>query len=379
VSEQPPAPAVDGYHRGYAPAPRGPERPRRPAHTSVSGRTAAILVTVVVLIAGVALLNLVDVAKVIYRPGPVHDTLGESNGRPVVGVEGVETFPTTGRLDFTTVTLDGGPRFPVSAWDWLLAEVDPSADVVDEEQVYPPDVTAEQVQEQNTELMLNSQEGAAVVALRADGETVPEHILVAQIVVDAPASGVLEINDEIVSVDDTEIATPEDVRDALQEFDPGDTVPFEILRGEEEQSVQVPTGETDERTVIGVYLASEFDLPYEIDIDAGNVGGPSAGLMFALAVYDKITPGAMTGGQAFAGTGTITSAGEVGSIGGIRQKMIAAEQSGADYFLAPADNCDDVRGNEPDGLTVARVETFEQAREIVEGVGAGESIEIPSC
>jgi PDZ domain-containing protein len=201
----------------------------------------------------------------------------------------------------------------------------------------------------------------------------------AQIVVDAPASGVLEINDEIVSVDGTEIATPEDVRDALQEFEPGDTVPFEILRGEEEQSVQVPTGETDERTVIGVYLASEFDLPYEIDIDAGNVGGPSAGLMFALAVYDKITPGAMTGGQAFAGTGTITSAGEVGPIGGIRQKMIAAEQSGADYFLAPADNCDDVRGNEPDGLTVARVETFEQAREIVEGVGAGESIEIPSC
>jgi Lon-like protease len=353
--------------------------PARPAHTGISGRAASALLLTVVVVTVVALLNLVEVSKVIYRPGPVYDTLGEVDGRPVVTVEDAETFPTSGSLDFTTVTVSGGPRFPVTAWDWLTSYLDPSTTRADEEDVFPPEVTADQIREQNVALMQNSQEEAAVVALRAMGETVPEQVKVAQVVVDAPADGVLRVNDEILQVADQDIDNPGDVRDVLQEFEPGDEVPFTLLRDGEERLIDVPTGEDQDRTVIGVYLASDFELPVEVTIDAGNVGGPSAGLMFSLALYDTLTPGELTGGKDFAGTGTITSTGEVGAIGGIRQKMIAAEREGAEFFLAPAGNCDEVVGQEPEGLTVARIETFDQARDLVEQLGAGGEVDVPTC
>ncbi|WP_153395722.1 YlbL family protein [Ornithinicoccus halotolerans] len=370
-----------GYYRGFP----SPARRRRPAHTAITGRTAAALVTVVVIVTAIALANLVTVAKVVYRPGPVYSTLGEMDGHPVVSIEGTETYPTSGALDFTTVVLHGGPRSEVTAWDWLLAEVDPRAEVVPEEQVYPQDVTAEQVREQNAELMAHSQQGAAVVALRAAGEEVSESIVVAQVIEDAPAAGVLHVDDVITEVAGEPVAAPTDVSDALQAYEPGEQVEMTVVRDGEPTSLQVPTGEgsgqTEGRTVVGVYLASDYELPYEITIDAGNVGGPSAGLMFSLAVYDLITPGQLTGGKEFAGTGTMARAetGEVGGISGIRQKMIGARDAGAEYFLAPADNCEQVRGHEPDGLEVLRVESFEQARDVVEAVGAGEDVELPRC
>ncbi len=358
----------------------------RPAHTGISARAAIALVLVILTVSAVAILHLIDVPKVIYRPGPVYDTLGEVDGHPVIAVDGATTYPTTGSLDFTTITLSGGPRFPVSAWDWLAALVDPTTSVQDEADVFPPDATAEQIREQNVELMANSQEGAAVVALRAIGETVPEQVKVAQIVVDAPADGVLRADDEILSVDGEVIATPDDVREVLQRFKPGEEVGFTLLRGGKERSIKVPTGagevpegETVAPTVIGVYLASDYELPYEITIDAGNVGGPSAGLMFSLALYDTLTPGELTGGEEIAGTGTIASDGKVGPIGGIQQKLIGADRAGADYFLAPADNCGEVVGHEPDGMTVARVGTFDEAREVIERVASGDTSGLPTC
>lgn len=337
---------------------------------------------------GVALMNIITVDKVIYRPAGVHDTLGEMNGDPVVHVEGLETYETSGSLDFLTILIDGGPRSDVTAWDWLLAELNPADTVYDTEQIYPPDVTAEQIQDQNVEMMQRSQNGAAVVALRAIGVEVPEDVKVAQIVKDAPAGDTLEVDDQILTVDGTQIAKPAQVSDILQGFEPGDVVPFTVLRDGEELSLDVPTGESDPnpaepdaapRTIIGVFLVSDYELPYVVTIDAGNVGGPSAGMMFALAIYDKITPGPLTGGLNIAGTGTINSEGAVGGIGGIHQKMYAAERAGVDYFLAPAENCDEVVGNIPDGLKVAKVETFEQARDLVEALGEGEDVTLPQC
>lgn len=375
-----------GRHPYYGPPPQAPQA--KPAHTGIGRGTGTVLVLSVLVIAAIAVLNLVTVDKVIYRPAGVHDTLGEMDGSPVVSIEGLDTYPTEGSLDFLTIILDGGPRSDVTAWDWLLAELDPATDVVDAEQVYPEDVTAEQIQEQNVELMAQSQDGAAVVALRAVGIEVPEQVKVAQIITDAPAADTLEVNDEVLRVGEQDIANPEDVREALQAFEPGEEVPFVLVREGEEMTLQVPTGESEPepgnpeaapRTVIGVFLASDFDLPYEVTIDAGNVGGPSAGMMFSLAIYDKLTPGSLTGGLSFAGTGTINSDGTVGGIGGIRQKMVAAENAGADYFLAPAPNCNEVVGRIPDDLQVAKVGTFEEARDIVEALGNGEDVTLPSC
>lgn len=372
----------------YFGGPPAGQHPPNPPHTRISWLTGLLLALAALLVVGVALMNIITVDKVIYRPAGVHDTLGEINGEPVVDVEGLETFETSGSLDFLTILVDGGPRSDVTAWDWLLAELDPATTVYEADQIYPPDVTAEQIQDQNVEMMQRSQNGAAVVALRAFGVEVPEDVKVAQIVTDAPAADVLEVDDQILAVDGTQIAKPAEVSDILQGFEPGEVVPFSVLRDGEELALEVPTGESDPnpaepdapaRTVIGVFLVSDYELPYVVTIDAGNVGGPSAGMMFALAIYDKITPGPLTGGLNIAGTGTINSDGEVGGIGGIHQKMYAAERAGVDYFLAPAENCDEVVGNIPDGLKVARVETFEQARDLVEALGEGEDVALPHC
>ncbi len=360
----------------------------RPAHTGISRRAAVALVTVVLLVAAVALLNLVNVPKVIYRPGPAYDALGQVDGTDVISVDGLPTYPTSGTLDFTTITLSGGPRFPVSAWEWLGAHLDSSSAIADERDVFPEEVTPAEVREQNLELMTDSQQQAAVVALRAIGEDVPEEVKVAQVLVDAPADGVLSVNDQILAVGEQSIETPDELRDVLQEVTPGDEVEFTIVRDGKEQQIMVPTVEQTDiaadgtevtRTIIGIYPASDFDLPYDITVNAGNVGGPSAGLMFTLAIYDSITPGELTGGLNFAGTGTINSEGDVGPIGGIAQKMIGAQDAGADYFLAPADNCSDVLGYIPQGLKVAKVATFEEARDVIEAVGKDPKATLPQC
>ena len=110
--------------------------------------------------------------------------------------------------------------------------------------------------------------------------------------------------------------------------------------------------------IIGVEIGATYVFPVEIAVQLGDVGGPSAGQMFALAIVDKLTPGSLTGGAMVAGTGTISEAGAIGPIGGIRQKMYGAVRAGADYFLAPASNCDEVVGHIPDGLRVFAVDSL---------------------
>ncbi len=374
----------EGYHHGYVEGLTSTDGPAggaaRPAHTGISRRTAAFLVGTVALIVVIALLNLVTVPYAVYRPGPVHDTLGDSpDGSPMIAIDGAPTYETSGDLDFTTVSIFGGPRFPVSAWDYLAAHLEPNASIVPEEAVFPEDITPQQIEQQNTRQMQGSQQGAAVVALRALGETVPEEISVVQVMDDAAARGVIEEGDTILGVDGTEATDASMVSELLQEYEAGEEVPIRVERDGEERTLDVPTGEIDGRVVVGVLLQSEFDLPVDVEIDAGNVGGPSAGMMFSLAVYDKLTPGELTGGKQFAGTGTIDSGGEVGPIGGIRQKLAGARDAGAEYFLAPEDNCDEVVGHIPDGLEVASVGTFEDALSVVEAVGSGEEIDLPRC
>lgn len=362
------------------------ERRSRPPHTRIGVRAGAVLATVAVAVLAGSALELVSVDRVVYQPGPVYDTLGEiGEERRIVSLdEDLQTYPTEGHLWFTTIHLDGGPGDDLSAWEWLRAELDPAATVVPREEVFPEDVTAEQVREQNTELMQHSQQDAAVVALRATGVDIPEDIVVAQVIVDAPADGVLHVDDQILRIDGEPVTNARAVQDRLQEVEPGTSVPMTLLREEEELTIQVPTKEDEEsgRTIVGVYLAPRYDLPYEVSIDAGNVGGPSAGLMFSLAVYDQVTPGALTGGRSVAGTGTISGSGAVGGIGGITQKMYAAQEAGASLFLAPSDNCSEVVDSAPRGLAVAAVSTFDEAVEVLELAADADDLtaeDLPTC
>ena len=346
----------------------------------LSRRSAGWLVAVFVGIVIAALMSLVHVPYAILRPGPVTNTLGNGpEGKPLITVEGKATYPTTGALDFTTVAVLGGPNNPVNGWDWITGHLDRASMVVPEEQLFPKGVTSKQVDQENAAEMADSQQEAIAVALRGLGQTVPEVVTINDLTKDSSARGVLRSGDVLVSIDGTAVTTPDAVRAAIRAHTPGESAVFTVRRDGKEQVLNVKTADSQGRTVVGVFLRAAFDFPVKVSIKAGNVGGPSAGMMFSLAVYDKLTPGALTGGVNIAGTGTIDSAGTVGPIGGIQQKLVGAKRGGATWFLAPAGNCNEVVGHIPDGLQVVKVATFTQARDAVEAIAAKQIASLPRC
>lgn len=338
----------------------------------------ALVVAFLVIVMG-ALSVMVGLPYVVMQPGPVTNTLGTLSGSPLITVSGAPTYPTRGALDFTTVRVVGGPGVRVTVWDLLAAKLNPDDAIEPEDALFPTGITGKQVQEENTALMTDSQQEAIAVALRATGRTVPQHVVIAEVAPDAPSAAALRVGDVVESVDGTPITTSEQIRAAISRHKPGEFVQLRLLRHGAEISVAAKTHASSGRTTIGVFLGLRFTFPVDVKINAGDVGGPSAGTMFALGVYDKLTPGALTGGQNIAGTGTIDVTGTVGPIGGIRQKLAGARAGGAQWFLAPAADCNEVVGHVPDGLRVVKIATFDQARASVEAIAAGRGATLPTC
>ena len=350
----------------------------------LTGWNIAVLVAFFVALAAVVAGSLVRLPYAIVSPGPTFNALGEENlggsTKPVIAVDGLPTYPADGTLRFLTVVIKGGPGHPVDAWDLLGAWLDPARDVYPVDQMFDPNANEQQVAEESAIQMEGSQEEAKAVALRAVGEKVPTHVVVAQVLGTSKAKGLLEAGDRFVSVGGTAASDPDAIRAAIQRVKPGDTVSIVVARSGKRETVQVPTiAGTGGRTAIGVLLGVEHDFPVKVTINAGDVGGPSAGLMFALAIYDKLTPGSLTGNHAIAGTGTIDDQEQVGPIGGIRQKLEGARGAGSDYFLAPAANCPEVVGHVPDGLQVVKIGTFDEAVSAVEAIAKGEAASLPHC
>ncbi len=357
---------------------RAPDRTSA-APTGVSRRSGVVLALFFGLVLLAAVASLVHLPYAIFRPGPAYNTLGSvQGGRPVIQVSGT-TYPTKGALDFTTVSIYGGPGFPVNVWDLLRARIEPSAHVYPEREIFPAGQTGKQVERENTAEMADSQQEAVAAALRATGRPVPEVISVAQVADKAPAAGVLKVGDTIAGVNGATVSDSAALRAAIQRHRGTGPLPLTIMRGGATLQVRSPTAVVSGRRVLGVSLRLSFRFPLKVQINAGDVGGPSAGLMFSLGIYDKITPGALTGGARIGGTGTIDSHGDVGAIGGIQQKLYGARDAGASWFLAPADNCKDVVGHVPDGLHVVRVATFDQARAAVQSIAAGRTAGLPQC
>lgn len=321
----------------------------------------------------------------VLLPGPVSNVLGQTvtsdgQSKPVITVTGHETFPTDGTLDFTTVRIMGGPGYAVNVWDVLRAWVDPAQDVYPVDKIFPPQVSQQEVQEENEAQMVDSQQEATAVGLRAAGFTVGQKITVSSVADGAPSGTTFQAGDVLVSVGGTPVTDAASVTGAVQKATPGSVLDVVVERAGAQVPLQAKTGTSSERrTVLGIRLKVDFVFPFTVTIDPGSVGGPSAGLMFSLGVYDTVTTGALTGGKNVAGTGTIDSAGDVGAIGGIRQKLVGAQRGGASYFLAPADNCPDVRGAVPDGLQVVKVATFDDARTAVTKIAAGDTGTLPAC
>lgn len=319
---------------------------------------------------------------VVESAGPTFNTLGSYDSHELVGIEGARTYPTSGSLDLTTVYVAGGPNSATSSLAVLNAYLDPGRTAVPSDAVYSPQTTSEQVSQQNTAQMSGSQsaaQAAAATYLKKDFTTT---LKVTGLTEDSVVTQ-LKAGDVITSVDGKKIADRDTLTDAVQASG-GHRITLGYLPDGQgsEQTLTVAPRRDDQRDAyqLGVYLQVDYHFPFTVDYGLEQVGGPSAGTMFALGIIDKMTEQDMTGGKHFAGTGTIDAEGEIGAIGGIRQKMIGARQAGAEYFLAPGKNCDEVVGHVPEGLSVVKADTLTEAADAVRGIGEGKDPgDFPQC
>ena len=353
-----------------------------------SGKPGLGVWALIVALVALVVLTFLPTPYVIQRPGPVYDTLGTAAGAdgeqvPLIQIEGAETFETAGTLDLTTVQVVGNRERTPSWFELALAWMDSSRAVVPLDSVFPEGVTTEQRDERNAMLMVDSQHEATAAALNELGYDTGAKVVVQEAVADTPADGLLEAEDVITAIDGTPVTSATQLREAIQEAG-GDPVELTVLRDGQEQAVEVTPEKHTENDVttwlIGITLRTDYDFEIDVTLQLDNVGGPSAGMMFALGIIDTLTPDQLNRGETVAGTGTIDAQGVVGPIGGIRQKMWGAVGAGADWFLAPAANCDEVVGSVPGGLQVFAVETLDDALDVLEAVrDDGDLDRLPVC
>ncbi|MBK6763069.1 MAG: PDZ domain-containing protein [Micrococcales bacterium] len=327
-----------------------------------------------------ALLGLMEVVSVPYvrmAPGPMFDVLAETDGTAVIAIDGARTYPTGGRLDMTTVSERGGPFGHLTLFEAFTGWLDPSVAVVPTDILYPPDASRDAVKQAGADQFDDSQQRARIAALREVGEPVTTRPWVMDVLPGSPAEGVLEHGDVVLRVDGQSVAGPRQMARVVQQAGPGATVELDVRRDGSDRRVDVvaiANPEDPGKGYLGLSLGVLADSPVTVDFHLDDVGGPSAGLVFALGIVDKLTPGQLLDGRFVAGTGTMDDTGKVGPIGGIAQKMAAASSQGAAIFLAPAGNCDEVLSSAPEGLTVVPVRTLAQARGVLDG-----TIPAPRC
>ena len=206
---------------------------------------------------------------------------------------------------------------------------------------------------------------------------------IAAVLADGAAAKVLEADDLVRSVDGAKVTSSEETVQAVGTHKPGDSIALAITRDGKDQTVRVTAAaDPQDPTVprLGVTLGTAYDFPIKIDNNVGRqIGGPSAGTMFALAIYDKLTPGALTGGLKVAGTGEISAEGVVGSIGGIQQKIAGASAAGAKIFLVPAPNCDEALDGDTKGLKLVKIEMLDDAISSLETLSKNPKATVPAC
>ncbi len=358
--------------------------PRRARWGRKTVGASFILLSVV----GAAALTAVPVPYVYEAPGPVYDTLGSAEGsdgteHELITVEGTPTFDTEGTLSMLTVSLVGSPDSRPSWFDIFAAWLRPDSAVVPMEVFFPEGTTYEDTQQSANFEMESSKREAIAAALSSQDIEYSSYLQVEGTKADFPSEGVLEVGDIFVSIDGKDVGSSSRISEVIAEVGEGNLARTVILREGKELEFDIPVvfnNDTDQIPVIGVVVSSHYDFPFDVSIRLDDVGGPSAGMMFALGIVDKITPGYLNGGQAVAGTGTITADGVVGGIGGIVQKMYGARYAGVEYFLAPASNCDEVSGNVPDGLQVFAVDTLDDALTALNAIEADSDLSVlPAC
>lgn len=351
--------------------------------SSLSRRYTTMLVAALSLIALTCVALLVPVPYVMMRPGPAFDTLGEFEGEPMFTFDtSVKTYPTEGSLDFTTVSVTRADR-NVSLAEAVKAYFGSDNAVVPKSLIYPDDETAKQSSKESAAQLDSSKDSSRVAALRAAGYTVTGIAQIAGVVTGGAADGKLKTGDLVTGVDGSKVDTAEALVKAVATHMPGDVVTVSITRKGKAQDIAIttkPAPDNPKLPRIGVTLGTKFTYPFEINNNVGrSIGGPSAGTMFALAIYDKLTPGALTGGVKIAGTGEMAPDGTVGPIGGVRQKMAGAAHSKAKIFLLPAANCAEAADGDNFGLKLVKVTKLDDAISSLEALAKDDNAKVPTC
>lgn len=342
----------------------------------VNRRILTLLIALVPVVAFGVLLSAVTVPFVSLGPGPTFDTLGEVDGKEVVDITGTEVKPTSGHLNMTTVSQRDGLTLAQALTLWMSGR----EQLVPRELVYPPDKSKDEIDEANTADFRNSEANAEYAALSY--LKYPRAVTVESVTDPGPSAGKLKEGDAIDAVNGKPVATVDEFQALLKTTKPGDQLVLDFRRKDENDplgttTVELGTNPDRDYGYLGIGVIDAPWASFKIDFNLANIGGPSAGLMFSLAVVDKLTSGDLNDGKFVAGTGTITGDGEVGSIGGITHKMVGARDAGATVFLVPADNCAEAKSDPQDGLELVKVGTLTEAVDALNAISAGG--EPPRC
>jgi PDZ domain-containing protein len=272
------------------------------------------------------------------------------------------------------------PEDDVTLPELVRAYFDPDAAVWPRSSVYAPEETNESSDQESAVAMASSQDTAVAAALTQLGVEFESLVKVLAVTPDLPADGRLEVGDVLLRVGGIRIRQPQDVVTAVDQAREGEPIGFVVRRDGKRVAVDVTPRMVGDDLRVGITPGAGFDFPFDVDVAIDdNIGGPSAGLMMSLAIYDTLTPGPLTGGEAVAGTGTITPAGEVGPIGGIQQKVAAARDAGAELFLVPADNCDSIGNVDTGDMRLAKATTLSQTVDTLSDWVADPETPLPSC
>ena len=347
-----------------------------------SRRAGWALLSATLLIAVV--LSVLPAPYVIDRPGPTYDTLGvvsvDDDDIPLISLPDQPEFDERAELRVTTVTRVGNPEALPSWVEVVGAWLSPERSLTPVDRAFPPGVTLEANREAARIEMENSQQESIAAALSYLDIDYDSYLEVADTLEGGPSEGVIESGDVIVEAAGRPVSDVTQLRELIADNGvqqpmslvverSGESVALEVIPRMSDGDVSIP--------VIGVLVSGVYDFPLAIEIELGSVGGPSAGLMFALGLVEKLTEEQIAGSLIVAGSGTISASGEVGPVGGIRHKVYGAADAGADWFLVPRDNCDDLGGLAPGGITVIPVSTLSEAISALEAAMADQPV--PQC